>query len=70
MGLKELTMPRDVATRWNSTYEMLSFALKHREALTRMTSEKDNGLREYELTRNEWALAEELEQVLKVCDYC
>lgn len=26
-------MPRDVATRWNSTFDMLDFALRYREAI-------------------------------------
>jgi hypothetical protein len=66
MGLKERTMPRDVSTRWNSTYEMLNFALEHQEALTKMTADKDNGLQAYEMTRKEWLLAKQLEEVLKV----
>ncbi|KAK7040039.1 hypothetical protein R3P38DRAFT_2514150, partial [Favolaschia claudopus] len=28
--LKERLMPRDVRTRWNSTYDMLCFAVKYR----------------------------------------
>ncbi|KIK33083.1 hypothetical protein CY34DRAFT_100256 [Suillus luteus UH-Slu-Lm8-n1] len=30
-------MPRDVATRWNSTFDMLDYALEHREAVDAVT---------------------------------
>jgi hypothetical protein len=60
-------MPRDVQTRWNSTYDMLSFALEYRSAVKSMTQIKDLGLRSYELEAEEWELAQQLTDVLKVC---
>ena len=44
--LKELSLsarviPRDVSTRWNSTYDMLDFAIRYRVALDTITSERD-----------------------------
>ncbi|KAI0292463.1 hypothetical protein B0F90DRAFT_1575375, partial [Multifurca ochricompacta] len=33
-------MPRDVCTRWNSTYDMLKFAYKYREVVDKITSER------------------------------
>ncbi|KAH6871072.1 hypothetical protein BKA70DRAFT_1073888, partial [Coprinopsis sp. MPI-PUGE-AT-0042] len=42
--LNEKTMPRDVTTRWNSTYDMLVFALAYRSAIDSMTSNPDIGL--------------------------
>ncbi|TFK47877.1 hypothetical protein OE88DRAFT_1605874, partial [Heliocybe sulcata] len=34
-------MPRDVRTRWNSTFDMLAFAIEHREVIDKMTSGRD-----------------------------
>ena len=46
-------IPRDVTTRWNSTYNMLLFALEYREAIDKMSGDKTNNLREYELSEEE-----------------
>ena len=59
-------MPRDVTTRWNSTYDMLDFAVKYRNALDKMTSDRKNDLRRYEMDDNDWKLAEQLRNVLEV----
>jgi hypothetical protein len=59
-------MPRDVATRWNSTYDMLKYALEHRKALDVVTQRRDLGLRKFELTDEEWDIAGQLRDVLKV----
>lgn len=67
LELTERLIPRDVATRWNSTYDMLEVALKYRKAIDIMTSARENGLREYELTRGEWKIAGQLRDVLNVC---
>ena len=32
-------MPRDVATHWNSTYEMLKFAYSYQEAINILTGD-------------------------------
>ena len=42
-------MPRDVSTRWNSTYDMLNFALDYRVAIDSISSNRDLNLRKYEL---------------------
>jgi hypothetical protein len=60
-------MPRDVSTRWNSTFDMLKFAIKYRLAIDTITAERNMKLRNYELGKEEWKLAEELCDVLKVC---
>ena len=53
-------MPRDVSTRWNSTYDMLKFACTYREAIDKITDERAMKLREYELKDDEWKIIEEL----------
>jgi hypothetical protein len=58
-------MPRDVSTRWNSTFDMLDFAVKYRAAIDSITSTRDLNLRKYELADNEWAIAEQLCGTLK-----
>ena len=61
-------MPHD-ATRWNSTYDMLSFALEYRSALDLICGERDtkqSKLRQYELLESEWRVAKELHNVLNV----
>lgn len=59
-------MPRDVRTRWNSTFDMLDFAVDYRKAIDIITDERDMKLRKYELSDTEWDLAEELRDILKV----
>jgi hypothetical protein len=67
LSLAPRMMPRDVATRWNSTYDMLEFADKYRAALNVMTADRDMNLRKFELSKKEWAMATELCEVLRVC---
>lgn len=59
-------MPRDVATRWNSTFDMLHFALEYRAAIDAMTDKRKLGMGDYELDDEEWTLVEQLQNVLKV----
>jgi hypothetical protein len=66
LKMVEKIMPRDVRTRWNSMFAMLDFAVRYREALIRMTAERANNLREFELRSNEWKLVIQLHDGLKV----
>ena len=59
-------MPRDVATRWNYTYEMLNFAYIYREAYNQVTSNRNMNMRKYELSNKEWKVVKDLSDVLKV----
>jgi hypothetical protein len=67
MKLAARKMPRDVSTRWNSTFDMLNFALQYRAAIDDVTSNKTAGLRQYELNDEEWGIARQLCSSLKVC---
>jgi hypothetical protein len=62
-------MPRDVSTRWNSTFDMLDFALKYRVPIDEITSNRDLNLRKYELRDEEWVVAQNLCDTLKVCNH-
>jgi hypothetical protein len=57
-------MPHDVATRWNSTYKMLLFALDYRVAIDEISVDRD--MRKYELSEDEWELVQQLCDVLRV----
>ena len=59
-------MPRDVSTRWNSTFDMLEFAIQYRTAIDAMTAAHDFGLRQCKLVPAEWKVAGELQEILKV----
>ena len=59
-------MPRDVRTRWNSTHDMLEFALSYRAAIDDVTGNKSANLRRYELSEDEWVIGQQLCDTLKV----
>jgi hypothetical protein len=68
-NLPQHMMPRDVSTCWNSTYDMLNFAVTYHPAINTMTAARDLGLGNYELDGTEWKLAGELREIFKVCEY-
>jgi len=47
---------------------MLRFAIENRKAIDTITAERGLKLRDYELGKEEWRVAEQLCDVLKVCD--
>jgi hypothetical protein len=59
-------IPCDVATRWNSTFDMLNFAIKYEEAINAITANRDMKMRALELDANEWVIAVQLRDTLKV----
>ena len=59
-------MPRDVTTRWNSTFDMVVFAIDYRKALDEISGDRELKLRKYELLPEEWEIAKQLRDVLKV----
>lgn len=66
LKMTEHVMPRDIVTRWNSTFEMLDYALEHRPAIDLVTQKWELGLRKLELSDDEWEVVEQLRNVLKV----
>ncbi|GLB40081.1 hypothetical protein LshimejAT787_0705910 [Lyophyllum shimeji] len=58
-------MPRDVRTRWNSTYDMLSFAIEYKDVIVALTSDAKNDLWKFELSVAEWEIAMKLASTLK-----
>ena len=65
LGLHERLMPHDVATRWNSTFNMLDFAIQYRTAIVAMAEARGNNLRVLEVS-DEWKIAADLHGALKV----
>jgi hypothetical protein len=65
--LKVKLMPRDVVTRWNSTYDMMTFALAYRKPIDQVTADKKLKLRRYELDTEDWQIVDDLVSVLEAC---
>jgi len=66
LELDEKLMPRDVRTQWNLTFLMLDFAVRHRKPLDLLSAQRGNNLRKLELSQEEWKIAGQLRDVLKV----
>jgi hypothetical protein len=57
LEISECMIPRDVTTRWNSSFDMLDFAVEHVTAINAITSNHDMELRQYKLSEDEWDVA-------------
>ena len=64
--LSKRMMPRDVTTRWNYTYEMLSFAYNYRDAYNELSSNRDMKMQKYKIEDHEWEIVKQLANILKV----
>ncbi|KAA1479966.1 hypothetical protein DENSPDRAFT_789743 [Dentipellis sp. KUC8613] len=53
LGQRERLIPRDVSTRWNSTYDMLVVALEHQVAIRTIVAQTTPELDELEMTAQE-----------------
>ena len=62
-------MLHDVSTCWNSTFDMLNFAIDYHIAIDTVTSNCDLNFCKYKLADEEWATAENLCDKLKVCHF-
>ncbi|KAF8797538.1 hypothetical protein BYT27DRAFT_7219086 [Phlegmacium glaucopus] len=65
LKLAKRMIPHDVTTRWNSTFNMLNFAIEHIAAISTITGDHDMKLRQYELSKDNWNFAHQLQDVLK-----
>ena len=61
-----VTWHRDVAMQWNSTLDLLEYALEHHKVIVLVMQQRELGLRDLELMDEEWAIIEQLQIVLKV----
>ncbi|KAJ3831285.1 hypothetical protein F5878DRAFT_520033, partial [Lentinula raphanica] len=62
------TLRCDVATRWNSTHNMLESFLEMKEHVTKFLDSAHNGLTEYTLSDEEWEVVKDLVSGLQVSD--
>jgi hypothetical protein len=71
--IKQVQMVRDVATRWNSTAELVGCAIQLRKALSLLVIDKEHNklrgvrLKRFQLSSREWELLEQLYPLLDVC---
>jgi hypothetical protein len=57
----------DIQTHWNTTYDMLDFAYRYKDAINQITDRHDIKLRDYEIELQEWDIIKQLWDVLGVC---
>ena len=65
-GLKVRLIPWDVIMHWNSTHDMMVFALKYWRPIDSITVDKSLKMQKYELDNKGWSIIEQLVSVLQV----
>ena len=60
------SLPRDVSTRWSSTFNHLAAFVELESYIDTFTGIREHGLRQFELTKDEWACVKQLVKVLQV----
>jgi len=63
-------IPCDMSTRWNSTYDMLEFAIPYRDAIDSVTGNRTMKMRPLKLSNSEWKILTKLRDSLKVSLFC
>ncbi|KAJ7831096.1 hypothetical protein B0H13DRAFT_1582379, partial [Mycena leptocephala] len=58
-------LPRDVRTRWNSTYDMLVVAVQYKDVVNAVTADRNLPLRKYELSDSDWMIVEDMRTMNK-----
>ncbi|KAE9403682.1 hypothetical protein BT96DRAFT_1079562, partial [Gymnopus androsaceus JB14] len=58
-------IPRDVRTRWNSTFDMINMAVQYGTPLNSFINDSNNGLTAFALSTTEWIILENLRDVLQ-----
>ncbi|KAJ7355243.1 hypothetical protein DFH08DRAFT_690205, partial [Mycena albidolilacea] len=53
-------IPRDIPTHWNSTYDMIVFAVRYKAAINEITGDRDVAYRIYDLSNNDWVIIEDI----------
>ena len=65
LGLHARMMPWDVSTCWNSTFDMVDFAIDYKLAIDAITGNHDMKMQSLELDAAEWVIAKELHDTLR-----
>ncbi len=60
------SIPRDVLTRWNSMFNHLATFVELEDYIDTFTGIREHGLRQFELTKEEWGCVKQLVKVLQV----
>ncbi|OXA48268.1 putative AC9 transposase [Folsomia candida] len=65
MNIKHLELIRDIKTRWNSTYDMITRALKMKQPYS-ATLQNHAALTKYRLSDLDWSIIEQMQRFLEV----